>query len=583
MIMFRNLMLLIACAAAISCTSSRWVVTDQFALDESAEPVVLDQKTVFAVEKEPTVDDPVITFAAYDVTDLEYPLRVKVERSVQQYRPGYTFLALGLTGVAFSVLAANSDVILEDASGSQRAMLNISAGVIGALSFANMKPRGEPIYTGESELMRRSGVEVVQDSLRKLNDEDFTADLQVTFEGEELFSQSDLSFSQSALDINLASFASSLQSRVDEESVITIRLTYDEYSEETEVRVRDFLVPHLNITVPIAVLRNTPEVTELNAITEVGRGSFLEILEKEDEWVRVRFEELEAYVERESGDEEWLSTAESGPALIFEFAELPFGEIDVENSLPILKTGNEDDRALILTNGIDNGIGIRQYLERDHRLFSHYMRTSFQMRSGQVRTLKDDSDGNLLNQLRNMESMGGSGSLYVYLSGFADYRSENGESEIKLVYRESDGETNMVSLEDLMRAVAEIDAGRVFLFADLEYAETGRQMNRVTSRNGSGALQAAAERITRQNARSVVVFSNRPGQHSGLYTGMIDGNMRHHIFNYFWADAIKKRKITVSALLDHLDSNVDYTSRRLHDRPQEIQAFGNFSLHLVNE
>ncbi|MCH8548336.1 MAG: hypothetical protein LAT80_05625, partial [Balneolaceae bacterium] len=66
--MLRNLMLLIACAAAISCTSSRWVVTDQFALDESAEPVVLDQKTVFAVEKEPTVDDPVITFAAYDVT-----------------------------------------------------------------------------------------------------------------------------------------------------------------------------------------------------------------------------------------------------------------------------------------------------------------------------------------------------------------------------------------------------------------------------------------------------------------------------------------------------------------------------------
>jgi hypothetical protein len=51
-------------------------------------------------------------------------------------------------------------------------------------------------------------------------------------------------------------------------------------------------------------------------------------------------------IERDAGDVEWISTAESGPALIFEFAEVPFGEIDVENALPVIKRNNPDDRAV---------------------------------------------------------------------------------------------------------------------------------------------------------------------------------------------------------------------------------------------
>lgn len=581
--MLRPLLILLICAATVSCTSSRWVVTDQFALDESADPVVLEEKTVFVVEKEPEPDDPVISFAAYDVTDLEYPLRVRVERSVQQYRPGYRFLAIGLTGALFSLTAANTDLILEDAGGSQRAMLNLSAGVIGALSLANMKPRGEPIFTGESQMMRRSGIEIVQDSTRRMNDEEFTADLVVLFEDEELFSQQDLTLSDSSLDINLASFATELKTRADEESEITIRLSHNDRIDEVKIPVRDFLVRHLNITVPVAILRTSQEVTELNAITEVGMGSYLEILEKEENWVRVRYEELEAYVERQSGDEEWISTADSGPALIFEFAELPFGEIDVENSVPILRAGNPDDRALILTNGSDNALGIRQYLDRDHQLFEHYMRTAFQLSRDHIQKIRENRDGALLEELRRVNRMGGEGTLYIYLSGFAHDKNENGDSEIMMVHSTSEGEEQMVALSSITEAINDIDARRVFLFVDMEYHNSSTDAGRNVSRNGARAVQDAAEKITRQNPQSVVIFSNRPGQHSGLYTGIIDGNMRHHIFNYFWADAIQKRKTSVSDLLEHLDRQVDYTSRRLHDRPQEIQAFGNFSLHLVNE
>jgi len=93
--MKRFLLLILFSTIFAACSSSRWVVTDQSALDESAEPVVLDQRDILVVEKEPSLDDPVISFAAYSILEEEYPLRVKVERSVQQFRPRWGFLALG--------------------------------------------------------------------------------------------------------------------------------------------------------------------------------------------------------------------------------------------------------------------------------------------------------------------------------------------------------------------------------------------------------------------------------------------------------------------------------------------------------
>jgi len=37
----------------------------------------------------------------------------------------------------------------------------------------------------------------------------------------------------------------------------------------------------------------------------------------------------------------------------------------------------------------------------------------------------------------------------------------------------------------------------------------------------------------------------------------------------------------MSDLIRHLENNIDYTSRRLQDRPQEVRAFGNFTLNIA--
>lgn len=576
-----SILLILLGMLVVSCTSTRWIVTEQFELDTEAVPAILNEENKLLIEKYPTPDDPLIVFTAFEITEAEYPLRVKVERSVQQYYPRWGFFLLAAAGATFSFVAANSNAILPSVSTSQKLALNITGGILGVLSFINMQPADEPIFTGETQLIRQSGIEVLQDTVRStIAEEDNITDLIVTFGEEILFSQGGLSYTNSSLELNLSSFSSVLSGRVDESSEIGIYLMLDDVEYEFMIPVNSFLAPFLNVTEPITLLRNSPDVNSTNILSEVGRGSFLEILEHEnEEWFRVRYQNTEAYVLKESGEIEWMTTSDTGPALIFEFAELPFGEIEVENTVPILKRTNEADRALILSNGIDNQIGLRQYLDRDHQLFNHYMTTALQMRRSQLFSRFETGNGELVSVSDQLASMNSEGSLVVYLSGYAELEEIDGRSEVMLIYEDSEGQTSSYRLTNVFDEIAKIEPEALFLFVDLEYLNGGSGNN--TFRNGNTtALNRAANYLLNELPNSAIVFSNRPGQHSNLFTGFIDGNKRHHIFNYFWADALKQRKTRVSDLVRHLENYVDYTSRRLHDTPQEIQAYGNLTLNL---
>lgn len=565
-----------------SCTSTRWIVTEQFELDEEATPTILSQENKLVIEKNPTPDDPQIIFTAYEIVEAEYPLRVKVERTVQQYHPRWGFFLLSAAGATFSFIAANSNAIIPSVSTSQKVALNVTGGVLGVLSLINMRPADEPIFTGEAQLMRQSGIEVLQDTVRStISEEDNVTDLIVTFGEEILFNQAGLSFTNSSLELNLASFSSVLSGRVDESSEIGIYLMLEDVEYEFFVPINSFLAPFLNVTEPIALLRSSQSRGSTNILSEVGRGSFLEILEDEDnDWYRVRYQNTEAFVLKESGEIEWMTTSETGSALIFEFAELPFGEVDVENTVPILKPRNETDRAIIISNGIDNQLGVRQYLERDHQLFDHYMTTALQMVPGQIYSATESGRGEMVSFSENMSSMNGEGSLVIYLSGYAELGQVDGLTEVMLVYEDSNEEIYRYKLKDILEEITSIEPEALFLFVDLEYLNGSNGNNSLRNGNTT-AIHRAANQLLNRMPNSAIVFSNRPGQHSNLFTGFIDGNKRHHIFNYFWADALKQRKSQISDLVRHLDNYVDYTSRRLHDTPQEIQAYGNLTLNLA--
>lgn len=553
-------------------------MTDQNSVDMDKEPVILSEEHILLVQNEPTVENPVMSFASYKVVEKEYEKRVKVERSVQKYTPQWKFLILGMTGAAFAAVAGNTDLILPSLSTGQRIAFNVTAAILAGLSFTNMEPVGEPIYTGESRLQRRSGTEIITDTLRtdSLN-EDLTISLDITYKGENVFSESDIAVSDGTFDINLASFQEYLDDDIDSNSSIDVNLAYNGFRISHTVPVTDFLAPFVTITRPVAILRNAPAVSELNIVTEVGNGSSLELIGSSSEnWYRVRFGGSEVFVSQSAGEIEWMSEAEAGSPDIFEFADVPFGEIDVENSVPVLRQNNPNDRALILTNGFTGSSEPRQYLARDHDLFRFYMRYALQMNPEQIHEIQIDSTGNWQDSLAAVSPMDSTGTLVVYLSGsaFIDDSSNIHMKQVNALNNGSRFETT------LLESFERINPSSTVLFADLEFDAANESNNQNGSRNSQTALQMFSNNLLRRIPNSAVIFSHRPGQHSSLFIGRGSENKRHHIFNYYLADALKKRNTEISDIIRHLENNVDYTSRRLHDRPQEIQAFGNFTIDL---
>lgn len=554
------------------------MITDQHAVNMDEEPVILSENHILLLEEEASVENPVMSFATYKVVEKEYEERVRVERSVQKYRPKWKFLILGMSGALFAGVAGNTNLVLPSVSVGQQIAFNVTAALLAGLSFTNMKPVGEPIFTGETQLQRRSGTEVITDTLRTDHaNGELSVSLEIFYSGESVFSESDIAISDGTLDLNLASFLGYLGENIKEDSAIEIRLSYNGFESSYTVPVSDFLSPYLVITRPLAILRNAPAVSEMNVVTEVGNGSSLELIDQySEDWYQVRFGGSEVFVSVNAGNIQWMSQAEAGSPDIFEFADVPFGEVDVENSVPVLKQNNPNDRAIILTNGFYGSSEPRQYLARDHDLMRFYFRYALQMNEHQIYEIEVDSSGKWLQQIASVNPMDSTGALIVYLSGTAIISESN-----NLFLKSENLKQGESQLEEaVLRSFEQLNPSSLVLFADLEFTSANAANETGPNRNLQLALQEFSNKLLRRVPNSAIIFSHRPGQHSSLYIGNGSENKRHHIFSYYLADALKKRNTEISQIVRHLENNVDYTSRRLHDRPQEIQAYGNLTINL---
>lgn len=581
-LVYHNLLLLLAILlmSAGACTSSRWIVTDENAIDPNDEPVVVDERVVLLLESEPTYDSPQIIFQPYILTDRQYKEWIRMERTVQQYRPRWGFMLTGLAASAYIAAASNSSRIKPVVTDDQQTVMNISAGLLSAISVLNLKPTGEPIYTGESQLMQQSGTVILTDTthtIERLFSNDFSVDLEIFYDEELIFSESNLEMTNGRLELNLSFVSDYVGSDLDEDDSISVQLSYNDTELVQSIGLNSFLQPHVSIISPIAVLRNTRLVSDQNVVTEVGQGSSLRLIDQDDEWYSVQFGGSEVYVSVNSGEIEWRSSDRSGSAAITEFADVPFGGIDVENSVPILKENNPQDRAIILTNGFTGEIEPRQYLDRDHELFRFYMRSALQMNRDQIITIEMDSLDTWKTELEEFAEVDSVSSLHIYLSGIG-YLTDH--QNIGLMYVDQESEVNTLS-DYLFGIFEQMNPNSLFLYVDLDFLQGSGYQTWINGRSSSTlVLVQTANELLRRIPNAAIIFSNRPGQKSSVYASSGLENRRHHIFNYYLADAIKRRNVRIADIVRHLENNVDYTSRRYHDRPQEIIVFGNTTLNI---
>jgi hypothetical protein len=461
--------------------------------------------------------------------------------------------------------------------------LNATGAILTVLAATNLEEKGEPILTDEIRYLRQTGFDVQTDTLQVDSFNSEPASITV-YNGENiLLNEEAVSVESGFIEINLGALTSEISHQLTKTSEIKIRVSYNESENIYNFPVTDFLEPYFVIQEPIAEIRNTAAISRDNIIEEIGEGSALQFVnEVSDVWNEVRFNDLNAFIQREDGRVEWRSTAEDGPAILFEVADIPFGEIDVESSVPVLKPRNAADRAIILSGTDGNQAGSNQFSDRDEQLFKHYMMSALSMGSGQISTLKSTDLLSWTDELNQCEQMNG-GSLHVYLTGYAkSYSSDSAPENLALFHVNESGSVESLLLTDLFDQLAECNAEKMFVYVDLEYVEEVENGQIISFMNSNGGKQQRlANRLLREFPNAYVLFGNRIGQSSSEFSGSPEDDKRHHIFPYYWAEAIQERKTQMSELLRHLENNVDYTSRRLHDRPQEVQGFGNLMLDIA--
>lgn len=578
--MTQKLLFLVTLFLLIGCTTSKWTVVDEFAVDESEKPRLVSEEERLLVEDHPTVENPILRLAPYKIIENEYSQRILVERAVQQYRPRWGFMLLALSGSAFAITAANSDLILANPTRTQQVGLSLTGGLLGVLAFTNLKEVGDPILTDEKQYLRSTGTTTRIDTVRTMlsAEDEKNASIEVEYKGQKVFEDQSISLSNNSIDLNVGSFADQLNREYDDEAEIVINAKFNDAESQFSFPINSFLETYFIIQEPVAQVRSNPSISSGNIIVELGEDS--ELLKLDDhstDWVEVQYGGQDVFISRESGVTEWRSRSDAESALLVELTDIPFGDIDVENSLPILKSRNENDRAIIFSNIDDNQIGSRQLLNRGHQLFEHYMRTSLQMGSDQILKIfvPDNSQWEeSVSQCGNMEG----GTLSVFLTGFAKVRESQGERDLVMTHVDIEGEQTEISMTELFNTLADCGPEKLFIFADLEYLDP----EEVRQNNGSrGIQQVVANRMLDNFSDAVVIFGNGVNQNSSAFRGSSDSDKQHYIFTYYLAEALKQRKTIMSDLINHLENNVDYTSRRLHDVPQEIRAYGNFSLNIA--
>lgn len=580
--MYRIFALILALGLFAGCTTTKWTIVDEHAVNENQQPRVLSEKLILAPVQNPTVEEPTLRLASMKILEEEYDQRIKVERTVQEYRPKWGFSILTLSGAAFALTAANTS-FLSDVNSTQRLALNGTALALATLAVTNLRESGDPIYTGESQYLRRTGFVTKTDTTATPQPvENMFVTVEILFNGEQIFKDDELSFTGNTIDLNMGAFADQLNGEFDPDSEIVVRTEFEGSENLITIPAVSFLEPYFQISDDVVLVRSQPVINAQNVIAEIGEGSSLQFIEDySDRWIKVLYGNQEAYVALDSGFKEWRSEAGTGPPVLVEFADIPFGEIDVESALPVLKTNNPLDRALILSNISGNQSGSRQYAGRDVRLFEHYMKTSFRMQENQIiNTIEETQSDNWFSLIEQCETEGGV--LKVFINGFAKIENGNGTSDIKLFHLREDGTEHKMSLNEIMNVLTECGQEKTIVFIDLEYLESGEDGLQRIRNLQTGAQQRVANTLINTITSSVVIFGNLPGQESSLYSGLAEDDKRHHIFPYFVAQALQQRKTNMNDLLRHLQNNVDYTSRRIHDRPQEINAFGNFTINLTD-
>lgn len=568
-----------------SCTTGRWVIQEESAVDRD-EYTVLEEEVFLEQTGTVSSQNPILRMELLSKTTYEYPEKVLAQRTVQDYRLRPGFVALGVSGAALAFYAANSNSFMGQQSTTRTFTLNAAGVLLGLSAFLNMKPSGDPRPTDEERFLRTTGFFVEADTVQAADTSSYTADVQISYGDEVISENNNQQIEDGLLEVEVGGVLSTLNIQGRQTDQIGVDISFNDSTYSKSYPVDQVLEPYASISSPITQLRSAPEENDENILAELVNGSQVPIIEEEGEWYRVQYGISENYILKEDADLLWRSSEFAQLNSVFAVAQVPFGNIDVESNIPILAGISEDRLGLVISNEDFGGLVTpRTYAHRDGRLMRTYLNNALGYPGDNIFSLQDVSSADRLNQqLRTLEkSATDSSIIFIYLNGYSSVSHEDVSLQFNYLLSAENGMSEWeeaVDLNELFERISNIPAKKKMVVADLDFEVEDDSLSNLD--NGeTDPLGELAGIITEDDPNTAVLFGSDISQRGGLYVSRTGEDKKHHIFTYYFAKAIQERNTSMATINQYLQRNVTFMSRKIHDRPQDPQFFGNIELDLI--
>lgn len=572
-----------------ACTSARWTVKDKSAIDRE-EYNILDSEEFLSMSSQVTPENPSLVFQVQSKINYEYPQKVLAQRTIQDYKLKPGFLALGLIGGGLAAYAANSGTFTDGQSSAATFSLNVAAVLMAGSGFMNMKPVGEPRPTGEERFLRTIGTVTEFDTLAVDNTESQSARIDIWYGSQKLAEDEERQIKGGELNINLGGLLGNLGIRGEKTEEVRVEVQYNDSTYSYTYTLDRLLRPYARIVTPITELRSSPQPSEENILAELVEGSQLEIIEMvNSEWYKILYGISENYITRQDVEVIWRPSDFSEDSEVIAVPVIPFGNIDVENNIPILSGINRNAHGLIVTNeNYNRPYSARPHAHRDGLLVQAYLENALGFLPENITELQDIHELKpLLKSIWELQQQANdSTQIFIYLSGYGTVRS--GEESYEVGYlpvtrtpdsRRVDG----INLRELFREIASIPSNNMAVLADIEFDVPSGEESAISEEELeiSRPLRSVSQILSGSNSNATVIFGSQINQHSELFVGDRTEDKKHHLLPYFFARALQERNTGLDAIYEYLQRNIPYTARRLHDRSQDPQLFGNSLLQLI--
>ncbi len=568
--MLRLVAILFLCVTT-ACSSSKWVVENQNEIDRN-DFELLSSRKFLERSGITSPQSPIVSFQLKAENTFEYSLRVRTDRYIQRYRPTFRSVLLGLLGSGLAVGVATQ--VASDDPDDSNVVENVlygAAGVIALGSILNMKPVGEPTPTGETRLLRKTGSTSETEMVTALPESNLKATYSIFYRNEIIVGDKEIKPNASTYSINLMEDLNPEEFEHDSSDAIELEVYFNGETYTEIIPLKNVFDSFVVVSSQVTALRDEPAYEERNILTDLAFGSQMRMVSEDSSWYKVLYGISETWISKTDAYPIWRPSEFASQLSIFAIPNIPFGNVDVETGIPILRESNDSTLVFMLVNGEYKGnYSERPYASRDARLMEEYFQTSLGIPfSNVVRAYDIETQQQLTLAYTRLASRfrRPQKQLIVYLSGYV--RSDEDE---RIRFLSTSGSNDSFVLNSLLNSISTLNVEELVVLADLDFV----------AQEEPGSIEFFGESILQNNPSSSIVFSATETQRSRDYSIANGDQKRHSIFTYYIADALKIGQSNMFGIINHLQRNVDYTSRRLHDQPQQIIYFGDSNISLID-